>query len=157
MGKHSIRRQGGFLMAKIHQLSGRIFSRLLREAKVTELNPAQGRIMFVLWRHDGISIRRLAQETSLGKSTLTSMLDRLEGSGFIRRFPSKEDRREILLYRTEKDLSYQELYERVSDQMSAVYYANFSESEIAGFEGYLNRIFDNLKRLEEGRVKPGEE
>ena len=46
-------REGGFLMAKIHQTAGRIFTRLLKEHGISEINPAQGRIMFVLWREDG--------------------------------------------------------------------------------------------------------
>ena len=98
--------KSGFLMAKIHQLGGRIFNRKLSEHHI-EINKAQGRIMFVLWQADGIPIARLARETSLGKSTLTSMLDRLEESGYISRQPSPSDRRQILIYRTQKDKSFQ--------------------------------------------------
>lgn len=57
-------RQGGFLITKIHQLAGRIFARKLREYHI-KINPAQGRIMFVLWQNDGISINELAQKTKL--------------------------------------------------------------------------------------------
>ena len=83
-GKNDMKkqRQGGFILSKIHQLSGRIFTRMLKDHGVNEINPAQGRILFVLWCHDGISINELAKETSLGKSTMTSMLDRLEQMGF---------------------------------------------------------------------------
>jgi DNA-binding MarR family transcriptional regulator len=142
--------QGGFLMAKIHQLSGRIFSRLLKKAEITEINPAQGRIMFVLWQNDGISIGNLAQRTSLSKSTLTSMLDRLENSGFIQRRHSKTDRREILIFRTEKDKSLQAVYVQVSEEMTDKYYADFSQEEIVTFEEFLKRIYRNLKGLESG-------
>ena len=90
-------KKGGFLVAKIHQLSQRIFARILKNANLTDLNPAQGRIMFVLWREDNISIHELSKRTLLSKSTLTSMLDRLEDSGFLKRIPSIEDRREILI------------------------------------------------------------
>jgi DNA-binding MarR family transcriptional regulator len=137
-------REGGFLISKIHQLSGRIFSRKLKEHKIEEINPAQGRIMFVLWRNDDISINELAKKTSLGKSTLTSMLDRLEESGLIRRVPSKKDRRKILIKRTEKDISFQQQYVAVSQDMTELFYKNFSKSEIDEFEQYLKRIFNNL-------------
>ncbi len=137
-------REGGFLISKIHQLSGRIFSRKLKEHKIEEINPAQGRIMFVLWRNDEISINDLAKKTSLGKSTLTSMLDRLEESGFIRRVPSKKDRRKILIKRTEKDKSFQQQYVTVSHDMTKLFYKGFSKEEIDDFEAYLKRIFNNL-------------
>ena len=140
-------RQGGFLIAQIHQLAGRIFARKLRECQV-EINPAQGRIMFVLWRNDGIPISELAKETSLGKSTLTSMLDRLEESGYVTRVRSQEDRREVLIKRTEKDEAWQEVYTQVSREMSELFYDGLSESEIDEFEKSLRRILDNLIAFE---------
>jgi DNA-binding MarR family transcriptional regulator len=143
--------QGGFLIAQIHQLAGRIFAKKLRECRV-EINPAQGRIMFVLWRNDGIPISELAKETSLGKSTLTSMLDRLEESGYVTRVRSQEDRREVLIKRTERDESWQEVYVQVSREMSELFYAGFSEGEIDGFEESLRRILDNLIAYEAGSV-----
>ena len=92
-------RQGGFLIAKIHQLSGRIFARILKRNNIDQINPSQGRILFVLWNNDEISFNELAKKTSLGKSTLTSMLDRLEANGHLKRIPSSEDRRTILIKR----------------------------------------------------------
>ena len=141
------RHEGGFLIAKIHQLSGRIFAKKLKDYTI-EINPAQGRIMFVLWREDEIPIHELANKTSLGKSTLTSMLDRLEEMGFIRRVPLKQDRRKILIKRTEKDKSFQDLYVRVSQDMTKLYYHGFTPSEIEQFEIYLKRIFSNLVEYE---------
>jgi DNA-binding MarR family transcriptional regulator len=142
-----LQHEGGFLIAKIHQLSGRIFAKKLKEYDI-EINPAQGRIMFVLWREDEIPIHELARKTSLGKSTLTSMLDRLEEMGFIIRVPTKQDRRKILIKRTEKDKSFQELYIQVSQDMTTLYYNGFNASEIDQFEAYLRRIFNNLVEFE---------
>ena len=141
-------KEGGMLIAKIHQLSGRILARKLKEYNIDEINPAQGRIMFVLWQNDGISINELAKKTSLGKSTLTSMLDRLEISGFLKRIPSKKDRRKILIERTEKDKSFQDLYIRVSQEMTELWYKDFSEEEIITFEDYLRKIFKNIRRYD---------
>lgn len=142
-----LQHEGGFLIAKIHQLSGRIFAKKLKTYDI-EINPAQGRIMFVLWREEGIPIHELARKTSLGKSTLTSMLDRLEEMGFIKRVPLKQDRRKILIKRTEKDKSFQNLYIRVSQDMTKLYYHGFTKSEIDQFEMYLRRIFNNLVEFE---------
>ena len=142
-------RQGGFLIARIHQLAGRVFARKLKEYQI-EINPAQGRIMFVLWRNDGISISELARRTSLEKSTLTSMLDRLEKAGHVTRTRSQEDRRKVLIKRTEKDRSWQETYIQVSQEMTKLFYDGFSESEIAEFEQYLRRVLDNLIAAEGG-------
>ena len=141
-------RKGGFLISKIHQLSGRIFARMLKEYGVEDINPAQGRIMFVLWQNDGIAINDLSKETSLSKSTLTSMLDRLEATGFLRREASKEDRRKIHIWRTEKDKSFQKQYVQVSKKMLEIYYQGFTLKEMGNFESMLERIFGNLKEVE---------
>lgn len=137
-------KQGGFLIAKIHQLAGRIFNRMLKDHSITELNTAQGRIMFVLWRNDGIPISSLAAKTGLGKSTLTSMLDRLEETGLLYRAPSPGDRRRILIYRTDKDKSFQTQYIQVSQEMTRLFYRGFNEEEISRFEADLERILSNL-------------
>ena len=84
----SQQREAGILIAKIHQLSGRVFNRKLKNNKLDKLNPAQGRIMFVLWNKNSLPIHELSKETQLSKSTLTSMLDRLEEAGYIKRSPS---------------------------------------------------------------------
>ena len=142
-----IKREGGFLIAKIHQLAGRIFSRKLRERNI-EINPAQGRIMFVLWRNDKIPISELAKKTALGKSTLTSMLDRLEAAGYVTRVPCPNDRRTILLSRTMKDRRYEQRYIKVSQDMTETFYRGFSRNEIDVFEEYLRRILQNLVSYE---------
>lgn len=147
--------QGGFLIAQIHQRSGRIFTKKLKEHQIDEINPAQGRILFPLWRKDGISIQELSQITSLGKSTLTGMLDRLEADGFINRVPSKEDRRKILIVLTDKDKAMRQVYDDVSQEMLDLFYQGFSEPETAAFETYLQRILENLKAYEKGDENEG--
>jgi len=143
----TIERQGGFLMAKIQHISGRIFSRMLRAHEI-DINPAQGRIMFVLWQEDGLPIHELVRRTSLGKSTLTSMLDRLESAGLIGRERSHSDRRVIVVRRTEQDRSRQKTYEAVSEEMSRIYYADLSDAEIDRFEATLQRMYENLTSYE---------
>lgn len=136
--------QGGFLLSKIHQLGGRIFARLLKEHGVDQINPSQGRIMFVLWQQDDIPINELAKQTKLSKSTLTSMLDRLEAGGLLERVPSKQDRRKILIRRTRKDKKLEQLYVQVSQEMTAIWYRGFTAPEINRFEKDLSRILNNL-------------
>ena len=137
-------REGGYLISKIHQLSGRIFAGLLRERDLDMINTAQGRIMFPLWREDGISIVDLARETALTKSTLTSMLDRLEEAKYLQRVPSRTDRRRILIYLTDEGKRLQERYVRVSQDMTELFYEGLTGPEIDEFERCLERLLQNL-------------
>ncbi len=141
-------RQGGFLIAKIHQAAGRVFAKKLKEHGIEAINPAQGRILFVLWEQDGLSIQELAKKTSLSKSTLTSMLDRLEATGHLKRAPSEQDRREIIIWLTEKDKKLRGTYNKVSDEMTTLFYRELRARDIDVFERNLEQILENLEKAE---------
>lgn len=141
-------RKGAFLIAQMHQISGRIFSRLLKNYHINTISPAQGRILFALWEKDDIPIQELARKTSLKKSTLTTMLDALEQSGHIMRIPSRKDRRKIHIKLTAKDRQLQDVYEQVSRRMTDLCYEGFSDEEADAFEDSLEKILENLKRSE---------
>jgi DNA-binding MarR family transcriptional regulator len=136
--------QGGYLISKIHQTSDRVFNKLLKEAEIGEINPAQGRILFALWKKDDIPITELANETLLHKSTLTKMLDTLEESGHIHRIYSPENRRTIHIQLTEKNRRLKAKYDAVSEQMRTIYYRGFTEDEVDQLGVLLGRVLDNL-------------
>lgn len=143
-------REGGFLIAKIHQITNRIFKQMLKEYGIKELNPGQGRILFALWQNDNISIRELSLKTQLTKSTLTTMLDRLENAGFLKRKKGK-DRRIIKVKLSEKSKNLQKKFSGVSKKMTEVFYGTLTEEEIDEFEDYLRIILDNLMKAKDLR------
>lgn len=149
-----MKRQGAFLIAQMHRISGRIFSRMLKNSRIETISPSQGRILFALWSKDDIPISELAEKTSLKKSTLTTMLDALEKTGHITRIPSGTDRRKINIRLTDKDREFKGIYHQVSREMASLCYAGFSEEEIDAFEGFLERILKNMKRIESGDNSP---
>ncbi len=139
------RTNGGFLVSRIKQVGGRIFERMLTEAGVDAFNGAQGRILHVLWQRDSIPIVELSQKTGLAKTTLTSMLDRMEQAGLVTRVYDASDRRRIRIRLSEQAQALSGQYERISAAMNAVFYDGFTDDEIRAFETYLQRILDNLE------------
>ncbi len=140
--------QGGFLISQIKQIQGRVFGRLLKDAEIDAFNGAQGRILFVLWQQDDLPIVELSRRTGLAKTTLTSMLDRLEKQGHIRRRVDEQNRRQVRITLSEQARSLSGRYDEVSDRMSRVFYKGFSDEEISEFEGLLRRVLVNLKESE---------
>lgn len=136
-------RRAGLLISQIHQVSARLFNRILQNEGIDEINGAQGRILFALWEEDAVPISTLVKKTMLDKSTLTGMLDRLEKDGFVSRTPSAEDRRVVLIKRTEKDRSFQKKYIAVSERMTSIFYEGLSEKEIDKFEKTLAHVLKN--------------
>ena len=146
-----IKTNGGFLISQIKQIQGRVFEKLLIQAGIEEFNGAQGRILYVLWQEDHLPIVELSRRTGLAKTTLTSMLDRLENQGFLKREADKEDRRQLRIVLIEKTRSLSTRYDKVSDHMSELFYQGFSDREIEDFEEKLKRILLNLSGREPGR------
>ena len=138
--------KGGFLISRIKQVGTRIFDRMLADSGIDAFNGAQGRILYVLWQNDEISISSLSAQTSLANTTLTNMLDRMENLGLIVRKPDPQDRRNRLIALTEKARGLQDDYTRISNKMNEIYYTGFTEKEIIQFEAYLQRVLDNLEK-----------
>ena len=142
-------REGGFLISKIKQISGRIFDKKLKKHDINDLNTAQGRIIFSLWKHDNVPISELVKQTALGKTTLSSMLDRLEKSGYIITKPDKSDKRKTRISLSGKSQAIKDRHEAVSREMTELFYEGLSEAEIDEFEKTLRYILSNLVRYEE--------
>ncbi|HEY3417512.1 MAG TPA: MarR family transcriptional regulator [Armatimonadota bacterium] len=150
-----IERNGGFLIAKIHQVSGRVFAQRLKRHGIEAFSPAQGRILFALWQGDGVSIQTLVQRTALRKSTLTTMLDRLEQDGWIIRQPAPHDRRSILIMLTDQHRHWQAQYETISAEMATLFYAGLTAAEIDHFETTLAQVLQNVQQAEAQSVVAG--
>ena len=130
---------GGFLVTKIKQLGDRIFERILLKKGIDAFNGAQGRILYALWQEDGVPIKTVSEKCGLAITSLTTMLERMEKSGLIRREQDQQDKRKTLLHKLKVD------YDDVSAGMGRIYYKGFSENEIVQFESYLERIQKNLE------------
>jgi DNA-binding MarR family transcriptional regulator len=142
-------REGGFLISKIKQVSGRIFDKKLKKYGIGDLNTAQGRIIFSLWQHDVMPITELAQQTALGKTTLTSMLDRLEQRGYIVMTTDEEDKRRSLISLSEKSKLLENQYALASSEMTELFYEGLSNAQIDEFENTLKHVLSNLVKYEE--------
>lgn len=132
------------MISKIKQIQGRVFEKLLTEHSIDQFNGAQGRILYVLWDADNIPISELSEKTGLAKTTLTSMLDRLEASGYIQRVLDPYDRRKVNIRLTETAKGLHNHYNEVSACMNEIFYEGFTDEEIITFEKALVRILENL-------------
>jgi DNA-binding MarR family transcriptional regulator len=117
---------------------------MLKDYGIEELNSGQGRILFALWQEDNIPIRELSIKTQLTKSSLTTMLDRLESVGYLKRERDENDRRQFIVKLSEKSRNLQKKYVDVSKKMTELFYRTLTEEEIDQFETYLRKILKNL-------------
>jgi DNA-binding MarR family transcriptional regulator len=103
-------------------------------------------LISLLWEYEKLSITEIGRLTSLAKTTLTSMLDRMEESGMVVRIPDVENRRQIFVSITDKAKEYRMKYDHVSEKMNFLFYQDFTETEINDFENRLRKIIKNLEK-----------
>ncbi len=137
--------KGGFYISQIKQLQDRIFERLLFENGI-ELNGGQGRILFILWKKDNLTISEISEKTSIAKNTVSVVINGMVNKGIVERTINPQNRRQALVSLTEYAKSLQGEYEMVSQQMNLLFYEGFSEDEQKQFEHYLARILETLTR-----------
>ena len=136
---------GGYLINQIQKISSRKFNELLKEKNIDEFNGSQGVILYSLWSNKELTIKEIGKITGLAKTSLTSMLDRMEEKGLIRRKDNSEDKRSIKIMLTDKAKELEKDYNDISNKMSNIFYKNFSDKEINEIENYLERIISNLE------------
>lgn len=139
--------KGGFYITQIKQLQERIFERLLAQNDI-QISGGQGRILFILWKTDHLTVSEISRQTSLAKNTVSIVVNGMVQKGIVERHINPVNRRQTIISLTEYAKSLQNKYETVSQQMNTLFYQGFSLEEQQQFEKYLSRILETLKTAE---------
>lgn len=141
MNKH----YGGTLISQIKQLQDRVFNKILKEEGIYEFNGQQGRILFSLWKDEKLSLIELSKRTSLAKTTLSTMIDRMRKNGLVIVEESKEDKRNLVIYLSDKTLALEDKINNATKRITEIFYKDFSEKEANELDRLLIKIKENLK------------
>ena len=87
----------GYLFRRMQQIAVAIF---MEECSAFDLTPVQYAALVAIHTHPGIDATRLSAVIAFDRSTLGSVIERLEAKDFVRRKPGFEDKRVKLLYLT---------------------------------------------------------
>src|SRR6201984_503498 len=87
----------GYLFRRMQQIAVAIFVEECRDFDVT---PVQYAALVAIQNHPGIDATRLSAVIAFDRSTLGSVIERLEAKGYIEREPASDDKRVKLLYLT---------------------------------------------------------
>ena len=85
--------QVGFLLSRATWAMNNFVNRMLRENGLPDISVSYFAVLQGLWEKDGMSISDLGEIAQLEKSTMTSLIDRMEGSGLVHREDHPTDRR----------------------------------------------------------------
>src|SRR4051812_9496150 len=92
----------GYLFRRMQQIAVSIF---VEECRAFDLTPVQYAALIAIHTHPGIDATRLSAVIAFDRSTLGSVIERLQAKRLIERKPSNEDKRIKLLYLTKPGVS----------------------------------------------------
>jgi DNA-binding MarR family transcriptional regulator len=123
-------------------------------AQAVGLNRTDQRAMDVLDQEGGATPGRLAERMGLTSGAITTVLDRLESAGFVRRVRDEEDRRRIQVEVT--DLAREKLwpYYEPMAELSEVLYSRYSDKQLELLLDFLTTAGELNDRLV-ARLKNG--
>lgn len=139
--------KGGFYISQIKQLQGRIFEKMLSDSGLN-ISGGQGRILFVLWKENDLTISEISKCTSLAINTVSIVINGMVEKGIVERKINPVNRRQTIVSLTEHAKSMEFRYDEVSQQMSTLFYTGFTIEEKDVFENYLERIIQTLLEYE---------
>ena len=112
--------------------------------------------VLVICRKPGMSQDKLARHLCLNKSNVTRHLAKLEQKGYIERRVSEEDKRELLVYPTERMLDLQPEVVRITKEWNALVSEDVNEAELEVFHRVLDKMLEKSKSIVYGEENQNE-
>jgi DNA-binding MarR family transcriptional regulator len=133
--------QIGFLMWDTERRIAREFA-----ARASRHGVNSGLVPFlrVLEKKDGITQQQLADTVTMRSSTTAKALQQLERLQLVRRLPSKQDRRKVNIYLTNRGRVLVGRIAKEATAMNARLLNGFQKQEINLLRGLLCRMRENL-------------
>lgn len=139
--------KGGFYISQIKQLQDRIFEKMLSDSGL-DISGGQGRILFVLWKKDSLTISEISKFTSLAINTVSIVINGMVEKGIVERKINPANRRQTIISLTEYAKSMEYKYEEVSQRMNTLFYTGFTIEQKDVFENCLEHIIQTLLQYE---------
>lgn len=105
-------------------------------------NEGQGRVLALLKIQPEIATKDMAYLLGIKQQSLNELLKKLEKSGYVKRKPSKEDKRVMIVCLTEegkkvkqKEEEYKEIFDCLTNE------------ELEQFSSYIDRILSSLEEM----------
>ncbi|MEQ9363328.1 MAG: MarR family transcriptional regulator [Leptospirales bacterium] len=132
------------LVARIRDKFNRHLLREFKRNGIEELSPSHGDILFVLASRKRATMRELAHHIDRDKSTLTSLINKLEAGGYVVRTKDKNDSRITYIEATQNARRIKTLMFSISRKLLRETYKDFSEEEKRKLIELLEKLLSTI-------------
>ena len=121
---------------------------LVSSVKDTGLTLGQPKILDYLLHHDGAIQKEIAIFCHIEPASLTTILNGMEGKGYIRRKAIQNDRRSLHVYLTETGKKYADRLNLEFARIEAEALKGFNEAETRQLHELLSRVYKNMTNIQ---------
>lgn len=116
-----------------------------------DLNRSQASVLFMLHQRDSMSQKELAAQLNITAPSITSLIQKMERTGYITREPDQRDQRVMRLTLSEKGKSCIQAVKDVADRMERILFEGMSLEERLLFRRLMIQADENLDNYERNK------
>ncbi len=139
------------LLARVCRMSGH---RIRAQMESIGLHRGQGFLLFHLLQEDGIPQCDLARAMRISPASVTTMLQRMERDGWIKRVRDRKDQRVVRVSVSEKGRALQSDAHRIFREIEAEIHSFYTEEEQRTLKNLLLRLHTHY--ADEGSLRCGQ-
>ncbi len=125
-----------------------LFNRfLVQQFKLNNINLTreQWSVLVPLWKQQGCSQQAIADFTHRDKPSITRLIDQLEKEGYVERRSHPTDRRQNLIYLTNKGKEIEEKVMYIVNNVTERATRGLSENQIMEIKNFFQHIQNNIQ------------
>jgi len=114
---------------------------------IEDIVPSYGNILTVLYDHGGkLSMKEIGDLLGKEKSTITTLVNKIEKLGYVEKVKSEDDRRVTYVCVTEKGRSIESEFADISKEVKKTAYDGFTNEEKKELLRLLKKLKNNFDR-----------
>jgi DNA-binding MarR family transcriptional regulator len=129
-------------LSPLHKASRQITMYLEAHTRELGLSPLEGHVLTYLRKYAPAPVGELVRVFGVKQSTFTSLLDRLERAGLVRRELNPDDRRSLLVHITDRGRELTARLNRVLEKLEDDIRARLRRPELKGFHAAMAAVED---------------
>ncbi len=134
------------LVSHIHAITADFLQEELKSQGFDNFSTSHGNILFQLSVNFQMTMGEIAKKINRDKSTTTVLIRKLKNQGYVDEKQIGSDKRQKMIFLTQKGLQYQKITSQISKDLLKTFYDGFSDEEKSQFLGFLERIEKNFAR-----------
>lgn len=134
------------LISRIRELSGSLIVSELEKAGIKGVVPSHGDIIVALIKHRELTMTEIAEGINKDRSTVTTLVKKLNKLGFTDTKKNELDQRSSLVFLTPKGRELEKGFEEISEKLYSIQYEGITDEEREVFRRVLIKMHENFNR-----------